>query len=695
MAESALLEPGMAAGETGEPDFDWRRIAYLLHVSRAMDRLEEERLVPERKVLYQFSARGHDLAQILLGSLLTHRKDAACGYYRSRPLLLSLGVAIEEALASGMGREGGYSDGRDIGVVFNYPNPGGCPALPMSGGVGAQYTPTAGWAQAIEYYRSELKDEAYRGAIAVVLGGDASVATNGFWSALTIATTRKLPMLFYVEDNQYGISVPSSFQTPGGDIAANLASFSGLHILSGDGTEPAEAARLLGEAVAHVRGGEGPALLRLTVPRLQGHSFQDTQAYKSPDFVESEWARDPLPKLQAHLVGTIIDEAEWEAIAARAQAAVEQARIAAEARPVSEPERVLDHVFYEGEMQQLGGQWTHGYRAPASHEEPKPQGQRINMVTAIRRTLDRELEINPRVVLFGEDIGPKGGVHAVTLGLQARHGEGRVFDTSLSEEGIIGRAVGMAMAGLMPVPEIQFRKYAEPATEQINDCGTMRWRTANRFAAPMVVRIPGGFFKCGDPWHSQTNEVQFVHNPGWQVAVPSNAEDAVGLLRAALRGNDPVIFFEHRAMLDDVWARRPYPGDDYVLPFGRSRKVREGHDITIVTWGAMVPRCEAAAEGHSADVIDLRTLMPWDKEAVLESVRRTRRCLIVHEDLKTGGFGAEIAAIVADEAFLDLDAPVSRLTMPDIPSPHNPKLLDWAVPSVERIRARIDLMVSF
>ena len=215
MAESALLEPGMAAGETGEPDFDWRRIAYLLHVSRAMDRLEEERLVPERKVLYQFSARGHDLAQILLGSLLTHRKDAACGYYRSRPLLLSLGVAIEEALASGMGREGGYSDGRDIGVVFNYPNPGGCPALPMSGGVGAQYTPTAGWAQAIEYYRSELKDEAYRGAIAVVLGGDASVATNGFWSALTIATTRKLPMLFYVEDNQYGISVPSPMSGAG------------------------------------------------------------------------------------------------------------------------------------------------------------------------------------------------------------------------------------------------------------------------------------------------------------------------------------------------------------------------------------------------------------------------------------------------------------------------------------------------
>jgi len=694
MTENAVMEK-KAALNSPDLAFDWRRIAYLVNVSRALDRLEEERLVPEKKVLYQFSARGHDMAQIMLGSKLDGPKDAACGYYRSRPLLLSLGVPLEDALGSAMGRAGGYSDGRDIGVVFNYPNPNGAPALPMSGGVGAQYTPTAGWAQAIEYYRTVLKSAPHENAMAVVLGGDASVATNGFWAALTIATTQKLPMLFYVEDNQYGISVPSTYQTPGGDIARNLASFSGLHVLSGDGTEPAEAARLLSEAVEHVRGRKGPVLLRLTVPRLQGHSFQDTQAYKSEEFVASEWARDPLPKLKSYLVGSLLSEEEWASIEQEAAAAVEQAREIAEARGISTPETVLNNVFYEGEMQKIGGQWTHGYKAPDSSETPKPEGQRINMVTAIRRTLDHELEINPRVLLFGEDIGPKGGVHAVTLGLQDKHGIERVFDTSLSEEGIIGRAVGMAMAGLMPVPEIQFRKYAEPALEQINDCGTMRWRTNNRFAAPMVLRIPGGFFKCGDPWHSQTNEVQFVHNPGWLVAVPSNAEDAVGLLRSGLRGNDPVIFFEHRAMLDDVWARGPYPGDDYVLPFGRAKKVREGDDITIVTWGAMVPRCEEAAKGFSADVIDLRTLMPWDSEMVLESVRRTRRCLIVHEDLRTGGFGAEIAAVVADEAFLELDAPVSRLTMPDIPSPHNPVLLDWAVPNVDRIRARIEELVGF
>ena len=678
----------MAEADLARPDttLDWAEVARLVTTSRALDALEEERLVPEKKVLYQFSARGHDMAQVILG-LHLRDGDAACGYYRSRPMLLALGVPLADALGSGMGRAGGYSDGRDIGVVFNYPNPGGAHALPMCGGVGAQYTPAAGWAQSI-LYKERVLGEPANGAIGVVLGGDASCATGGFWSALTIATTQSLPMLFYIEDNGFGISVPSDYQTPGRDIAANLGSFNGLTIFNGDGTDPDESARLIGEAVGHVRGRKGPALIRLTVPRLEGHSYQDTQTYKSDETIAAEWARDPLPKLKA-----FTDGLDWDFIEASVAQEVEAARAEAEARGVSSPDRVTSNVFFEGEAAKVGG--GAGLSLDGTTDQPAPDGQRINMVTAIRRVLDQELAANPKVLLFGEDIGPKGGVHAVTLGLQDKYGHDRVFDTSLNEEGIVGRAVGMALAGLMPVPEIQFRKYAEPATEQINDCGTMRWRTANRFAAPMVLRVPGGFFKCGDPWHSQTNEVQFVHNPGWKVAVPSNAEDAVGLLRGALRGHDPVLFFEHRAMLDDAWARRPWPGHAFVLPFGKARKTREGDAITIVTWGAMVPRCEAAAEGVEADVIDLRTLMPWDREAVLESVRRTRRCLIVHEDLRTGGFGAEIAAVVADEAFLDLDAPVARVTMPDIPSPHHPELLEWALPSVARIRAEIDRLLGF
>ncbi|MFL6761213.1 MAG: thiamine pyrophosphate-dependent enzyme, partial [Sphingomicrobium sp.] len=573
-------------------DVDWREVARLVLTSREMDRIEEQELVPAKKVLYQFSARGHDMAQVLLGLQLKDG-DAACGYYRSRPLLLALGVPLADALGSGMGLAGGYSDGRDIGVVFNYPNPGGAHALPMCGGVGAQYTPAAGWAQAIAY-KQKVLNEGPADAIALVLGGDASCATGGFWSALTIASTQQLPLLIYVEDNGYGISVTSDYQTPGRDIAANLAGFSGLTIFNGDGTDPLEASRLIAEAVGHVRGKRAPALLRLSVPRLEGHSFQDTQTYKSKEAIEAEWARDPLPKLKAHCASRQIGDEAWADLERETAWQVETALANAESRGVSSPEAVTTKVFFDGEMQQVGGRA--GIGLDGTTEELRSDGQRINMVTAIRRVLDQELEANPRLLVFGEDVGPKGGVHAVTLGLQEKFGRDRVFDTSLNEEGIVGRAVGMALAGLMPVPEIQFRKYAEPATEQIHDCGTMRWRTHNRFAAPMVLRVPGGFFKCGDPWHSMTNEVEFVHNPGWKVAVPSNAEDAVGLLRASLRGNDPVLFFEHRAMLDDSWARRPWPGDGYVLPFGRARKTRDGDRITIVSWGAMVPRCEAAAD---------------------------------------------------------------------------------------------------
>jgi len=666
--------------EVPAPTPDWPRVLRHMLVSRALDDLEERELLPTRKMFYQFSARGHDLAQVLLGLQLDCPGDAACGYYRSRPLLLTLGVPPVEALAASLMRVGGYSDGRDIGAVFNFANPAGCTALPMCGGVGTQYTPAAGWAQAIQYKARVLSEHSE--AIAVALGGDGSVATNGFWSALTMATTLKLPMLFYIEDNGFGISVPSAMQTPGGDIAANLAAFRGITIFDGDGTEPEEAATLIARAIDHVRSARAPALLRLKVPRLAGHSYQDTQAYKADEVVAAERSRDPLPKLRAHLVPTLLGEAEWTAAERDAIAEVARARAEAEARPSPDPAQVTLHVFADA--------------APASPDvPPQTDGPRINMGSAIRRAFEHELAVNPRLLIFGEDVGPKGGVHGVTLGLQDKFGPERVFDTSLSEEGIVGRAVGMALAGLIPCPEIQFRKYADPAAEQIADAGTLRWRTAGRFACPMLLRMPGGFLRAGDPWHSQTDEVRFVHSPGWKVAVPSNAVDAVGLLRAGLRGQDPVLFFEHRALLDAASARRPYPGDDYVLPFGRARVTLPGDRITLVTWGAMVERCEAAAKERGGEVIDLRTLMPWDRDTVLASARRTRRCIVVHEDLLTGGFGAEIAAVVAHELFLDLDAPVSRLTMPDVPSPHAPVLLDAVVPSVAAIAAKIDELVAF
>jgi len=657
--------------------------------------------VPQRKVLYQFSARGHDFAQILLGLQLRDAHDGISVYYRSRPLMLALGVSLEEAAAGPLARSGAFSGGRDIGVVFNLPGRDAPTVLPACGGVGAQYTPAAGWAQAIRYRHETLHDESFARSIAVVLGGDASTATNGFWSALNMATTLALPMLFYIEDNGFGISVPSRLQTPGGDIAANLRSFAGLSILEGDGSDPRATEELSRRAVAQVRERRTPVMLRLTVPRLSGHSGQDTQAYKSPETLSEERGRDPLARLEAFLVPKLMSAEEWRRLHVEARREVEHAVEAALARPQPDPRELTAHVFSSpavgtASLQEQGGLAPEGYAFAASSTVAQPQGTRINMLTAIRRTLDVELALNPRMLVFGEDVGPKGGVHGATLGLQDKYGVARVFDTSLSEEGIIGRAVGMALAGLLPVAEIQFRKYADPAAEQLNDCGTMRWRTRNRFAAPMVVRMPGGFFKCGDPWHSQTNEVAWAHGIGWQVAVPSNAEDATGLLRAALRGNDPVIFFEHRAMLDGAWARRPYPGDEFVVPFGQARTVRAGSEITVVSWGAMVERClQAAGDSHvDAEVLDLRTLSPWDRGAVRSSVEKTRRCLIVHEDNLTAGFGAEIAAMLAQESFFSLDAPIERLAMPDIPSPHSPLLLEAALPSVAQITHAIQRLAS-
>ncbi len=693
MTGTIASERKESAPGTTNPRFDWTRIAYLLLASRGLDETEETRLLPEKKVVYQFSARGHDLAQIILGSLLDGKHDGVGAYYRSRPLLLTLGLTLEDAFAGPLRKSGGFSDGRDIGVVCNLPNTDGPIVLPMSGDVGSQYTPSAGWAQAITYHRDVLNDKSYDRSIAVVLGGEASAATNGFWSALTIATTLQLPILFYIEDNRYGISVPSELQTPGGNIAENLASFKNLHIREGDGTDPAEASALFEEMTEYVRSRKGPALLRLEVPRLCGHSGQDTQAYKSEDFIADEQARDPLPKLRSYLVPALMSDGEWNELEARAANDVGDALRRALDRPEPDATKITRYRFAEVgadgklDVQQAGGLAPSGHTFPPGTDVPSPEAQRTNMLTAIRRTIEHELRTNPKMLVFGEDVGPKGGVHAATMGLQDAFGDKRVFDTSLSEEGIIGRAVGMAIAGLMPVAEIQFRKYADPATEQLNNCGTMRWRTANRFAAPIVVRMPGGFAKVGDPWHSVSGEVTWAHSIGWQMVFPSNAEDAVGLLRAVLRSNNPTIFFEHRHLLDGPWARRPYPGDDYVLPLGKAKVTVSGDSMTVVTWGAMVERCELAAKkiGESVEIIDLRTISPWDKEAVLESVRRTRRCLIVHEDGITAGFGAEVAAVVAQEAFFNLDAPIQRFAIPDVPVPHNFGLMDAVVPTVESI----------
>jgi 2-oxoisovalerate dehydrogenase E1 component len=492
--------------------------------------------------------------------------------------------------------------------------------------------------------------------------------------------------------------VPSEYQTPNGNIAANLDGFRCLRTIAADGWQPLAAWQAISEAIAHVRSGAGACLLRLRVPRLRGHTFVDNQAYKSTEQLSLEAAQDPLPHLKELLLSQGLSPAAWSELEEQVEQTLAQALQEAEASPEPDPVEVRRHIFFEGETASQGGLRPEGLNIALGSAIPQPAGSRINLIDGVRRTLEIEMARNPHLAVFGEDVGVKGGVHGATVGMQARFGVERVFDTSLNEDGIMGRSVGMALAGLLPVPEIQFRKYADPAHEQINDLGTLRWRSANHFAAPVVVRIPVGFSKkTGDPWHSVTGEAIYAHTLGWRIAFPSNAEDAVGLLRTALRGDDPTFFFEHRALLDSPEGRRPYPGDDYCLPFGQAATLLKGSDLTLVTWGAMVPRALEAAQAFPGrlTLLDLRTIIPWDREAVLESVRQTGKVLIVHEDTQTAGFAGEITAVIAAEAFTFLDAPIQRLATPDLPIPYNIAAMNAILPNPTSLQQAMQKLLDF
>jgi len=681
-----------------ELTINWEHVARFVLLSRELDLFEEEHLAPQGIVKYQFSAKGHELSQVLLGQALTHNHDAATVYYRSRPLLLASGLDVATALAADMALANTPSQGRDTGVVYNLPGLQGLSVLPASGNVGAQYTPAAGWAQAVLYHQRVLKDKNWYGALAVAHGGEGSTAANGFWSALNIATTQNLPLLFFIEDNSYSLSVPADQQTPGGNIAANLVSFQNLEVIESDGSDPEGSWQAIKSAVAYVRSGEGACLLRMTVPRLQGHTFIDDQAYRDSTEVAAVKRRDPVEKLRQFLESRKLLSISWEGFRAAIAEEVSASYELATHYPAPDQDSASKHIFFSGSPALQGGLRTGDHPPKLGSNKPQPTGTRINLIDAVRQTLEEEMEINPRVMVFGEDVGRKGGVHGATRGMQNRFGVDRVFDTNLSEEGIIGRSMGLAYAGLMPIPEIQFRKYADPAYEQIVDFGSIRWRTANNFAAPVVVRIPVGFGKTsGDPWHSVSGESVYAHALGWRIAFPSNAEDAVGLLRTALRGDDPTLFLEHRALLDTTPARKPYPGGEYCLPFGTAAKLLDGHELTIVTWGETVHRCLAASQAFPGriTVLDLRTLIPWDKETVLDSVLTTGKVLVVHEDTLTMGFGAEISASIAEEAFTSLDAPIMRLATPDIPIPYNIAMMDSILPSVAEIERKITELLDY
>ncbi len=660
-----------------------------------MDDLEvtkEYRPNPDRphegKLKFQFSAKGHEIPQLIAAALLQHRHDGATVYYRSRPLMLGVGLSPFTAFASVMHKVEGVSGGRDIGVVFNFLQPGGVTVLPASGDVGAQFTPAIGWAQAVQYRATALAQAEYAGAVALAHAGDGATATNGFWSAVNIAAALHLPYVMMIEDNRYALTVPWRYQSAAPSIADNLSGFQGLNLQSVEGGDIPAVYAAIATAIDQARQG-GAQLVHVRVPRLTGHNWQDPAAYKPAEEKAEDERRDPLGRLIAYLQ-------EHFAVP---PAQIADLEAAARAFVVAEAER----AWTQGSRPSADDATTHLFGPPQAvpATAPAASGPRLTMQQAIRTTLDDEMARDPTILVFGEDVAAFGGVHRATDGLQAHYGEARVFDTSLNEEGIVGRSTGMAVNGLRPVPEIQFRKYADPAHEQIHDAGTLRWRTHGRFHAPIVLRIPVGYqLMGGDPWHAECGEAIYAHMPGWRIAYPSTVPDAVGLLRTALRGEDPVIFLEHRLLYRLRDANAPYPGPDYQVPFGQARQVRAGRDVLVVTWGEPVYRALEAAtalaeRGVETEILDLRTIVPWDADAVFAAVRRIGKVLVVHEDMRTAGFGAEIVARIADEAFAYLDAPAGRVATADVPSPCDENLFDAVMPTTAKVQAAIELLARW
>jgi 2-oxoisovalerate dehydrogenase E1 component len=630
---------------------DWGKVAYFCLLSRFMDLKEKSERLP-----MSFPAMGHELVQVLTALLMEHEKDSASVYYRSRPLALALGMKVEDIFYANMGR------GRDVGMMYYLRGK----ILPTVGDVGGQFPKAVGWAQAIRY-------KGWDGAVAVAMGGDGSIASSGFWSALNIATTLNLPMVFVIEDNGWGIGVPSYLQTPGGNIAENLKSFKNLTVLEGRGYIPEETYGVLKDGFEIARKNRA-VLIRFEVARIEGHSISDRQEYRSREEIERSREKDPIVYLR-----NLVEN--WEEVESRAKEDVERAWEEAKRRE-GERGNLKKYIFFEGEFAQ--GDKVREFKM---NKHPK-----MKMALAIRKAMEEALEENEDVLIFGEDVGLKGGIYGITRGFVERFGERRVFDTSLNELGIVGRAEGMAYAGLKPIAEIQFRKYADEARQAIHNIGFVRWRTNNAFSAPIILRIPVGFIRgISDPWHSFSAEQEFLHMFGWKIAYPSNAEDAYYLLKEALSMNDPVIFLEHRELYFSKLAEREI--SEY-LPFGKGRVVKRGNSLTIVSWGYTLYEALEGVKDMDVEVIDLRTLKPWDEELVFESVKKTGRLLVVHEDSLTCGFGAEIVSRVVEETFENLKIAPKRLAVPDVPIPFSQELFNLAYPTSDKIRKVVEEMLS-
>jgi 2-oxoisovalerate dehydrogenase E1 component len=697
----------------------------LMYLSRRTDD-REILLKKQQKIFFQISCAGHEALLVAAGMALRPGYDWFFPYYRDRAICLTLGNTVEEQLLQAVGAaDDPASGGRQMpshwtSKRLNIVSPSSSTATQCLHAVGcaeagryfarhpeAAKKPAAG---AVDY--RQYKDVQFHGdEVTYISIGEGSTSQGEFWESLNTASNNKLPVVYVVEDNGYAISTPVEANTPGGNISRLIANFPNFHFAEVDGTDAVASYKAMVEAVAYCRAGHGPALVHGHVVRPYSHSQSDDEThYRSAAELQADAQRDPISRMQMWLLREgILDEQGIVEVERKVDEEVQRATDRALAAVLAQPDSILKHVYSENLL-------------PTGEEfeaavQPTADASEHTMLDLINTCLKDEMRRDERVVVFGEDVADatrdeelksgklkgKGGVFKVTHGLQKEFGSDRVWNSPLAEANIVGRAIGMAVRGLKPVVEIQFFDYIWPAMHQMrNELALMRWRSNGTFSSPLVMRVPaGGYLTGGSIYHSQSGESIFTHTPGMRVVMPSNALDAIGLLRTAIRCDDPVLFLEHKNLYRSVFGRAAYPGPEYTIPFGKAAVVKPGTDLTVITYGAVVPRALQAAQrmerekGVSVEVLDLRSLTPYDFEAIATSVRKTSKVLVAHEDMLSWGYGAEIAARIGDELFHDLDAPVRRVGAMDTFVAYQPLLEDVILPQEWRLFQAMSDLAAF
>lgn len=702
MAISARSSLRANTGAERYHGFDRETLIRAFRIMQTSRRIDDREILLKRqnRIWFQISGAGHECIQTAVGLLLKPGEDWFFTYYRDRALALALGITPETMLMASVGAAADtFSGGRQM------PSHWSDPALHVFTGsspTGTQFGPATGAAGA----RRLLKPGSDE--LTLVTTGEGATSEGEFWESLNVACLDLLPLLYVVEDNGYAISTPVERQTAGGSLSKAVSGFANLFIVECDGNDFMDSVGALTQAIEWVRAGHGPALVHAHVIRPYSHSLSDDERlYKTAAEREAEALRDPLVTYPRWLISEgLLDEHAYKRICLEVDVEIQE--ITDRVLHVEGPSTSAALEFlYSPDVDPCG---------PRFESDPQFEGDPRTMVDEINLTLSEEMARNERIVVFGEDVADcsreenlkevkgKGGVFKTTHGLQLRYGSDRCFNTPIAEANILGRAIGMAARGLKPVPEIQFFDYIWPAMLQIRDeLATIRWRSANGWSAPMVIRVPiGGYLNGGAIYHSQCGEVVFTHIPGLRVVFPSNALDACGLLRTALRCDDPVLFLEHKRLYREPYNRTPHPGPDFTIPFGKARIAKPGQNLTLITYGATVQKALQAAtqiesrrQDVSIEVIDLRTLAPYDWDSIAVSVKKTSRVLIVHEDTLSFGYGAEIAARIASDLFEYLDAPVRRVAAMDTWVGYHPELEDAILPQTDDIVREAEALLGW